>query len=1151
MENIDVIKLIYDFKRHDSMLWVEDNDIELLVSESFKSQELKETITKFKTQIIASLIYNGLFSKEDFLKKSILKVNCNETFLSFAQERLWFIEQYEGKSNAYHVPSLYELDVDTNIEGIKYALKKIVERHEILRTTIERGDKLGVGVQRINDKPLSIDEVTLNDTEDYRCLIKEEVNRYFDLSIDYPIRANFFNIRSTVKNNPNKTLLLVNSHHIAFDGWSVDIFEKELFAYYEAFVKGDNYFDLPTLEIHYKDYAIWQKTYLVDQILEKQLNYWKNKLAGYYTLELPTDYLRPGIIDYKGDWCNFSINKNVSKRLRELSRSYGVTLQSVMLSSINILLGKYTGQDDIIIGSPIANRHHRQTEGLIGFFVNTQANRTILNKSQNFIDLFQQVQRDQIEAQMHQDLPFEKLVDELAVERDLSRHPIFQVMCGVQNFGDHNKFSDNQKKYLKPHSLENFYEVARFDLSIFIDDSQEELTGQISYATSLFHKDTILRLINHYNFLLDQMTQEPDKPCSQFGLLNEREYSQIVNEWNATDREYPEDKTFYQLFEEQAEKTPDNIAVVCESEALTYSELNKKSNQLANYIRAVYQEKTKQFFSPDTIIALCLDRSLEMAVGILAVLKAGGAYIPLDTTYPKERIEYMLEDTGAVFVLATKNIMESSTQLPNDKVILIDLQEELYKTGDYSNLQRNSTPEDLAYIIYTSGSTGKPKGAMIEHKGMLNHLYAKIDLLNLDERSIVAQNASQCFDISVWQLMAAVLCGGKVIIYTSEVILNPSQFINKLDNDSTTVLEVVPSYLSAMLDGLENNIGSSLKSIKYLLVTGEELKANLVKRWFEKFPKILLINAYGPTEAADDITHHLMNKYEESKCVPIGKPVQNLKVYIINNSMQLCPVGVQGEICVSGVGVGRGYINNSVKTNEVFVNDPFSKEENKRMYKTGDIGRWLPDGIIQYMGRKDDQVKVRGYRIELGEIEEVLTQIEGIHQACVLVKERKTESGSTKYLVGYYVSDHHNELLNPTIIHDMLSKTLPDYMIPAAFVNMDSFPLTENGKLNKIAFPQPDFSLSEQGYVAPTSLTEKATCNIWQEVLGLNKVGIFDDFFKIGGNSILAIQVSHQMSKISGCDVKVADVFKLKNIHAILTKVEALHLTNDHVEWEV
>ena len=606
---MNIIELISDFKKNKSMFWLEANNIKLFVADEFEDRkEMIDIIKRFKPEIVDYLGSNQIFSKDDFQRRTIFKSPGNEAFLSFAQERLWFIEQYEQGSNAYHIPLIIELDADTDIAGIKYALQQVVSRHEILRTTIKQEDGEEHAIQRVNDEPLLVEEVSLTDEQDYKAVIGADINRPFNLLAEYPIRAKFYTIQS--KNTVDRTVLLINFHHIASDGWSIDIFEREWAAYYQAYTNNDADFSLPALEIQYKDYAVWQRSYLSGDILEKQLSYWKNKLSGYQTLELPTDYARAGEVDFRGSTREFSLGNATSKKLRALAQHYGVSLYSVMLSSINVLLSKYTAQDDIVIGSPIANRHHRQTEGLIGFFANTQVNRALLNNSQSFVDLVQQVHQEQEQAQLYQDLPFEKLVEELEVERDPSRHPVFQVMFGIEAFGGQHRAADEQENYVKPLQAEVVYGVEKFDLTIHVDDEEQELIGRISYATALFHEDTIERLIGHYIYLLEQLAEAPEQPYSQHSLLGPEEYERIVYEWNDTDNDYPKAKTIHLLFEEQAEKTPHSVALVYEGEQLTYKQLNEKANQLARHIRHQYQQRTKQSLAPDTLVALYLDRSL-------------------------------------------------------------------------------------------------------------------------------------------------------------------------------------------------------------------------------------------------------------------------------------------------------------------------------------------------------------------------------------------------------------------------------------------------------------------------------------------------------------------------------------------------------------
>ncbi len=530
-----------ELRLNSGAIWMEKESIKFSAPLNFQNQETDNFILHNKSKLITILKENHIFSKQKFLSVVIFRDKTKTYYpLSFAQERLWFIEQYEEGTNAYHIPELYEFNSNTDVAGIKYALQQVVSRHEVLRTTVGQEGDLEYSTQSVHNEPLIIEEVILTDKDDYKTLLKEDINRPFNLSVEYPIRATLYTIQSSngsAGNQANKTLLLINTHHIASDGWSIEIFQKELFTYYEAYLTNNTAFSLPALEIQYKDYAVWQRAYLTGAFFEKQLSYWKHKLSGYQTLKLPTDYTRPNDIDYRGSNEEFTLSKEISQKLRSLAQRMGVTLHSTMLSSINILLNKYTGQDDIVVGSVIANRHHQQTEQLIGFFVNTQANRTLLNKSQSYEALVQQVQQQQIEAQLYQDLPFEKVVDELGVERDSSRHPVFQVMFGVQSFGNDIKTNDQQKTYLKPLQIEDIYEVAQFDLSISIDDGKEELLGQINYATSLFHRNTIVKFIHHYTYLLDQLTKAPEKAYSEISLPIAEEYNQDMYKWSNTDNE--------------------------------------------------------------------------------------------------------------------------------------------------------------------------------------------------------------------------------------------------------------------------------------------------------------------------------------------------------------------------------------------------------------------------------------------------------------------------------------------------------------------------------------------------------------------------------------------------------------------------------------
>jgi amino acid adenylation domain-containing protein len=1137
MGDIAVINLIYQFKNNDSILWVENNDIQLLVSENFKSPELRNTLIQLKPEIVRFLLDNKIFSQNDFLNKQIFKTTKKEAVLSFAQERLWFIEQYEEGTNAYHLPALYELDHATDKEGLKYGLQQIVSRHEILRTTIEQGKDQEHGIQNVHTEPVLIEEIQLQDTDAYESLIKEDINRPFNLSREYPIRIKFYEIQSA-SNSLIKTILLINIHHIASDGWSDSIFQQELMTYYEAYINIDKSAALPELAIQYKDYAQWQRSYLTGRILEKQLNYWKDQLSDYQTLEFPTDYTRPAEIDYKGRHHNFSLSKDVSQKLRALGQRNGTTLYSIMLSSFSILLNKYTGQSDIITGTPIANRNYRQTEDLIGFFVNTQVNRVVLNNTQNLEDLIRHVQKNQIEAQSHQDLPFEMLVNEIVEERDPSRHPIFQVMFGIQSFFGNEKSSSSKKEYIKPLQIEDVHGVEKFDLSVFIYDNQEELYGQISYATSLFHEDTIHRLAQHYIHILEQLMESPDKPYSELTLLTPEEHKQLIYEWNVTDKKYEKDKTICDFFEEQVKRTPDNIALVYEGEKLTYKELNEKSNQLAHYIRSQYECKTQQVLKPDTLIALCLERNLEMVIGILAVLKAGGAYVPIDPAYPQDRTDYLLEDTNAQLLLTQRNIKEQRhVKLPQDKIIFIDLSEDLYQKEDKSNHPKYNKATDLAYVIYTSGTTGKPKGVMIENAAVTNTVHDLYGIYGNPQIKKVTAYTSYVFDVSVSEIFTSLFLGLELHILANSIKADGTALSDYFIANRINLAYLPPVVLSLLPLHAHPDLIS-------LIYAGEPCDKQTAKQWSDK---VKLFNYYGPTEACIYATGKQILTDEVEQ---IGKPIQNTQAYILSAEKKTVPVGVIGELYLGGAGLARGYLNRPQLTAERFIENPFATESDKvknytRLYKTGDLVRWLPDGNIEYIRRNDDQVKIRGYRIELGEIENTLTQIEGIKQACVLAKEKKTPAGNNKYLVGYYVVENAVNI-DQAFIHAKLSSVLPEYMIPAAFIALESLPLTVNGKLDKRALPALDFTSDENDIKPETELEIKLSA-IYAEVLGLatNDISTQRNFFRMGGNSILSIKLKRRLNQLDEFkNITIADLFKYNSIQKLIQSINHAHSTD-------
>ena len=1124
---MDLVELINSIKKSKSFLWLEDDRIKLFMPDGVDRPDLKEAIKEHKYALHNLLIANKTFSRDDFEKKFAFKTTLTEAPLSFSQERLWFVEQYEGGTHANHIPLLYELARGVDKEAIKYAIQRLVMRHEVLRSTIEQ--RAEGALQIVQKESVPIDEIMVAYPENLNILIKSDINKPFNLSTEYPIRVRFYieSGKTGRVEESKRTLLLINFHHIASDGISTDVFLKEFREYYNAYSKGTlDGFELPLLEIQFKDYAAWQRLYLTDDVIQPQLKYWQNKLTGYEPLSLPTDYSRPARSDYHGLSQQCTIRKDISKTLRKLAQHCGTTLHNVLMASVNILLSKYTSQEDVVIGSPIANRHHQETEGLIGFFVNIQAHRTFLNKQESFRDLIHKTHNDQISAQRYQDLPFEKLVEALGVERDPSRHPIFQVLFSVENSVGQGHDDRQVSGLMTPLKLSGIYEVSKLDLSITVlDDGDGELTVVANYAKSLFNKETISGLLGYYQHLLEQLTSNPDISYGRLSLLNEVEYQRHIYDWNRTDTQYDNNSTIHVLFQEQAARTPNAIAVVFENTSLTYQELNEKSNQLARHLREQFVLWIGHEVTPDNLIGLYVDRGLEMIVGILAILKAGGAYIPIDINHPQTRVNYLIEDSATKIIFTQRGLPVKADIV----VIHIDFDEQLYKKYDSSNLVDRASPNSLAYVIYTSGTTGNPKGVMVEHASVVNLVNAQHARFQLSEKSRVLQFASLVFDASVWEIFSTLTFGAQLFILPPSIRQDARLLLEYLELNKITHATIPPPMLGAMPY-------RTLAELKTLVVAGDLCAANVVEKWSERRQ---LINAYGPTETTVCATMHLFEK-DHLNNSNIGRPLPNLRAYVLNKDLTPTPSGAIGDLFVSGAGVARGYLNLPALTQERFLSNPYAlnyttgaRFDHNTLYKTGDLVRRMPDGSINYVGRNDEQVKIRGYRIELAETEYWLSQQQGVKQCYVMACELNNDEGTSKYLVGYYVKDISKVDLTESMILADLSKVLPEFMVPTVLIPLAYFPLNISGKIDKLALPRPDFSVSKF-YVAPVNQTEQSLCEIWQKLLKVDRVGMNDNFFRIGGNSILAIQASHRMSWALGYDIKVADLFVCKTLSQLL-----------------
>ncbi|HEY7215938.1 MAG TPA: amino acid adenylation domain-containing protein, partial [Thermoanaerobaculia bacterium] len=810
-------------------------------------------------------------------------------------------------------------------------------------------------------------------------------------------------------------------------------------------------------------------------------------------------------------------------RLKALCQREGCTLYMALLAAFQTLLHRTSGQDDICVGSPVAGRTRPELEGLIGFFVNTLVLRGDLSGEPTFRELLGRVRETALAAYLHQDLPFEKLVEELSPERSLAHASLFQVMLVLQNAPVESLEIRNLR--LRPVSVEET--TAKFDLELDLEEHDGELIGWIELATDLFDAPTVERLIAHYGRLLTAALEAPELQALALPLLSTVERQQLLTEWNDTALPLPERLLLPDLFDAQAASTPAAPAATCAGEAFTYAELSARADRLARHLRRLG-------CGPESRVGVAMERTLDLLVALLGVLKAGAVYVPLDPEYPRERLAFLLEDARPAALLTQESLRD---RLPIPAGLPVVLPAALPEIA--GRLDPALDGDRLAYVIYTSGSTGRPKGAMVAHRGMLNHLRAKVAALGLDRQSRVAQTASPCFDISVWQLLAPLLTGGSVHIAAEAAVMDPELLLRFASRERITVLEVVPSLLGGMLDFLAAEGGTiDLSCLRWLIVTGEACAPALSRRWLELVPHARLLNAYGPTECSDDVTHYWLAGPDcgPSLALSIGRPVVNTRIYVVDPGQRPVPPGVAGELCVAGRGVGRGYLGLPVRTAEAFVPDSLSGEPGSRLYRTGDLARWLADGTLEFLGRLDHQVKVRGFRIELGEIEAALVALEGVREAAVLVRE---DVPGDPRLVAYVAGD----VIRHPSLRDRLRQRLPEHMVPAAFVTLPALPLTPNGKVDRKALPAPEGRGFEESYLAPRTPVEEVIAGIWAELLRVDRVGAADNFFELGGHSLLATQVRSRLRAAFGAEIPLRTLFEAPALADLAGRVEMARRT--------
>ncbi|HGY55115.1 MAG TPA: amino acid adenylation domain-containing protein [Caldithrix abyssi] len=1035
--------------------------------------------------------------------------------LSYSQQRLWFLDQMEPGSPLYNIPSALRVHGRLDADALRRSFNEIIRRHEVLRTTFATENDQPV--QIIADK-LEIDVPVIPVEEDNPQKAEEAVHRLaveealqpFDLQKGPLLRVKLLRLKE------DDHVMLVTMHHIVSDNWSTGLFVHEFLQLYPAFAAGKPS-PLPDPAVQYADFAFWQRKWLSGKTLENQVSYWREKLAGLPpVLDLPTDRPRPAYQTYNGDYITFPIDGKLTEHLQELARKEDVTPFMILLAAFDILLAKYSGQEDIPVGTPVANRNRSETENMIGFFVNTLVLRADLSGNPSFTALLKQVKEATLGALAHQDVPFETLVEALQPERDMSHPPLFQVMFVLNNA----PVAELELPGLRFELMEIENKTAKFEIILNITERKDGLSGKLEFNTDLYNRETMQRLIEHYLRLLEAAVKNPGAPLSELDILSEEEKN-VLLELARPPRIYNESLCIHNMFEQTAKKTPAAVALRVADEALTYETLNKQANQLAHYL-------LQNGLQCGQFVGVCAERSSGMLVSLLAVLKAGGIYLPLDPNYPADRLNYMLEDSGADFLITQEKFVSTfSTDRRN--VVLLDGHREKIEAGESTNPEVKLNGDDPAYIIYTSGSTGKPKGVIVQHQAIADHCADMRDHYKLTAEDNVLQFAALNFDASLEQILPPLITGATVVMREEE-IWPPADFHRKVEEYDLTVINPPTAYWAQLAgEWAAHPERVPHNRVRLVIVGGDRMRSDALEKWQRTAMKdVPLLNAYGPTETVITASTYEIPPDFDAPSLPIGRQRANREFYVVDRHLKLVPRGIPGELLIGGSALARGYHNRPDLTGERFIANPFGKG---RVYRTGDLVKWNADGQLEFLGRVDQQVKIRGFRIELGEIESLLQSHEAVKEAVVAAKE--DEEGEKK-LVAYYVAAGDSA---PTAqeLRDFLKKELPDYMVPAIYMPLDTMPLSPAGKINRNALPEPE-SLRAQiqtEYVAPRTPSEEKLAEMVKEVLKIEKVGVFDNFFELGGHSMMATQVVSRIRDEFDVELSLRTLFENPTIDGI------------------
>ena len=1038
---------------------------------------------------------------------------------SFGQRRLWFLEQFTPGTIAYNLARTFRLTGVLDQTALSKALQTVIDRHESLRTVFlsaeDEVNQVALPTVKLELPVADLDKFPVEQRQQTALrMASEEASKPFDLGTGPLLRARLIRL------GPNDHIFVLVIHHIVADGWSMSLLFHEMAALYTGFISGTQP-DLPKLALQYSDYSRWQRTSITDDFLAGEIDYWKNKLQGAETvLQLPTDHTRPPKHSGRGKSIHFDLNRDTNNSLKALAQGENATLFMVLLAAFQILLGRYALQDSILIGTPMAGRNDVELENLIGFFVNTVILRADLAPDSSFRQVLRQARTNTLEALAHQNTPFESLVEALEPNRNLNQNPLFQVMFVLQNFPK----EEVKLPGLVMQEIEFESGIAKFDLSLEVIDF-DNLHCTFEYDSDLFEESTIQLMAGHFTKLVETVAAAPDEKLAKFSLLTSEEIQQLTV-WNNTSCEYPRELCVHTTFEEQASRTPDATALIDGERRLSYSDLNKLANRLARGL-------VGQGVCPGAIVGICLNRSFEMVIALLGILKTGAAYVPLDPAYPEQRLNFLVEDAQAEVVVTTPEFAELWQKRGVD-VLTFDLESLSQSAESADNLMVPLQAESRMYVIYTSGSTGQPKGVEGTHRASMNRFSWMWNKYPFLSGEICCQKTFLGFVDSIWEIFGPLLRGVPSAILPDEAIIDPVRLVQLLAKYEVTRIVLVPSLLRIILDGVED-IQSQLPKLALWTCSGEALPTDLANRFSRVLPAAKLLNIYGSSEVAADVTCHEVRGSDYERPVPIGRPISNVQIFVLDRHLNQVPVGVPGEIYVGGDCLARGYFRRLELTAERFIAHQFETGGSVRLFKTGDLARLLQDGEIEYLGRTDNQVKIRGIRVELGEIEAVLMSLPMVRDAVVLLAERSGQQRLTAYLE--VRSGTHPDVDE---LRHFLKSRLPDAMIPSEYLVVDAFPLLSSGKVDRraVASKTSAHRLGDRGYVAPQTATEKRLAAIWCALLKVEQVGITDNFFELGGHSLMVMQVVARIRKEFEVEVPIRSLFEDPTIKGLAKEVE-------------